>query len=133
MSGTETGTNQERVVRVQNGWMMLVLLLGLLVVDMALLIMPGKLLPVVFALIIPLIVILMFGFFSLQPNEARVLVLFGKYKGTVRESGFHWGNPFYSNGPQQLTAQLAGKKSSLAKAEAPVHGQRTLGRNKISL
>lgn len=37
------------------------------------------------------------GFFTLQPNEARVLVLFGNYKGTVRREGFHWGNPFYSN------------------------------------
>jgi regulator of protease activity HflC (stomatin/prohibitin superfamily) len=35
------------------------------------------------------------GFFTLQPNEAAVLVLFGKYVGTVRESGFHWANPFY--------------------------------------
>lgn len=33
------------------------------------------------------------GFFTLQPNEARVLVLFGSYKGTVRDSGFHWTNP----------------------------------------
>jgi regulator of protease activity HflC (stomatin/prohibitin superfamily) len=38
------------------------------------------------------------GFFTLQPNEARVLVLFGAYKGTVRTSGFHWANPFYSGG-----------------------------------
>ena len=38
----------------------------------------------------------MFGLFSLQPNEARVLVLFGHYHGTVRDSGFHWANPFYS-------------------------------------
>jgi hypothetical protein len=38
------------------------------------------------------------GFFSLQPNEARVLLLFGGYRGAVRHSGFHWGNPFYSNG-----------------------------------
>ncbi len=35
------------------------------------------------------------GFFTLQPNEAAVLVLFGKYVGTVRVSGFHWANPFY--------------------------------------
>ena len=38
------------------------------------------------------------GFFTLQPNEARVLVLFGSYKGTVRRSGFHWANPFYTKG-----------------------------------
>lgn len=40
--------------------------------------------------------VMLFGFFSLQPNEARVLVLFGKYHGTVRNSGFYWANPFYS-------------------------------------
>ena len=34
------------------------------------------------------------GFFSLQPNEAAVLILFGAYKGTVRDSGFFWTNPF---------------------------------------
>lgn len=36
------------------------------------------------------------GFFSLQPNESRVLILFGAYKGTIRRSGFHWVNPFYT-------------------------------------
>ena len=41
-------------------------------------------------------VIALFGYFTLQPNEARVLILFGDYKGTVRRSGFHWANPFYS-------------------------------------
>ena len=34
------------------------------------------------------------GFFTLQPNEAAVLVLFGSYQGTVRDSGFFWTNPF---------------------------------------
>lgn len=37
-----------------------------------------------------------FGFFTLQPNEARVLILFGAYKGTARRSGFHWANPLYA-------------------------------------
>ena len=35
-----------------------------------------------------------FGFFTLQPNQARVLILFGAYRGTVRSDGFHWTNPF---------------------------------------
>lgn len=34
------------------------------------------------------------GLFTLQPNEAAVLVLFGDYRGTVRTAGFHWTNPF---------------------------------------
>jgi len=36
------------------------------------------------------------GFLAIQPNEARVLLLFGKYVGTVRASGFFWANPFYT-------------------------------------
>ncbi len=35
-----------------------------------------------------------FGFLIVQPNEARALVLFGKYIGSVREDGFWWANPF---------------------------------------
>lgn len=37
--------------------------------------------------------VLLFGFFTLQPNIAGVLTLFGRYRGTVRRSGFHWANP----------------------------------------
>ena len=36
------------------------------------------------------------GFFTLQPGQARICVLFGDYKGTVRDEGFRWANPFYS-------------------------------------
>ena len=43
-----------------------------------------------------LMIVLLTGLFALQPNEARVLILFGHYKGTVRTSGFHWANPFYA-------------------------------------
>ncbi|MCX7923602.1 MAG: SPFH domain-containing protein [Clostridia bacterium] len=36
------------------------------------------------------------GFFILQPNEAAALVMFGDYKGTVKNSGWFWANPFYT-------------------------------------
>jgi len=75
-------------------------------------------------------VILVMGFFTLQPNEARVLLLFGQYKGTVRTSGFHWGNPFYSNGPQQLSAQ---SKRTEIKNDIASLARKSPGRNKISL
>jgi len=52
------------------------------------------------------------GYFTLQPNQARVLILFGAYKGTVRESGFHWANPFYSR-TKGLGASLLPTKLSL--------------------
>ena len=37
-----------------------------------------------------------FGYFTLQPNVARILILFGAYRGTVRQSGWHWTNPLNS-------------------------------------
>jgi regulator of protease activity HflC (stomatin/prohibitin superfamily) len=42
------------------------------------------------------IIIFLGGFLVVQPNEARVLVLFGKYIGSAREAGFWWANPFAS-------------------------------------
>ncbi|HEY9059882.1 MAG TPA: SPFH domain-containing protein [Pseudobacteroides sp.] len=36
------------------------------------------------------------GFFTLQPNEAAVLILFGEYRGTVKKPGWHFANPFFT-------------------------------------
>lgn len=38
--------------------------------------------------------ILLCGFFVLQPNQARVMIFFGEYRGTFRETGYFWVNPF---------------------------------------
>lgn len=35
------------------------------------------------------------GFIVNGPNQSRVVQLFGRYVGTLRETGFHYGNPFY--------------------------------------
>lgn len=46
------------------------------------------------------------GHFTLQPNQARVLILFGAYRGTVKKDGFHWANPLYTRGTKiSLRAQ----------------------------
>ena len=50
---------------------------------------------IVCGLLFAIVVVLLCGFFTLQPNRAAVLLLFGTYKGTVRRAGFHWANPFY--------------------------------------
>ena len=104
----ETSTvNRERVVKVMSGWTMLPIVVGLLLGALALLFYsiiagvrdvghPYWALMITALVLEPVGIVMMVGFFTLQPNEARVLVLFGEYKGTVRESGFHWGNPFYS-------------------------------------
>lgn len=36
------------------------------------------------------------GFFLVNPNTSKVILLFGKYIGTVKENGFYWANPFYT-------------------------------------
>ena len=40
--------------------------------------------------------LMLFGFQAIAPNQARVMLLFGNYKGSVTDSGFFWVNPFYS-------------------------------------
>ena len=46
-------------------------------------------------IILSLVFFIMFaGYFSQEPNEARVMVFFGKYEGTFKETGFYWVNPF---------------------------------------
>ena len=54
-------------------------------------------------------VLLLMGFFTIQPNQARVLILFGDYKGTVRDEGFHWANPFYSRNAGSTVDVATGK------------------------
>ena len=58
-----------------------------------------------FLLMMPLIVLIARGFFIVNPNGSKVLVLFGDYKGTVRENGFFWANPFFSRQSISLRAR----------------------------
>ncbi len=51
--------------------------------------------PLALVLLLP-IGILLAGLFLVNPNEARVLQLFGKYVGTVKQPGLRYANPFYS-------------------------------------
>jgi regulator of protease activity HflC (stomatin/prohibitin superfamily) len=45
------------------------------------------------------------GFFQIEPNEAVVLIFFGKYRGTVKEDGYFWVNPFYTKKRLTLRAR----------------------------
>lgn len=49
--------------------------------------------------------ILMAGYMQLEPNEARAMVFFGKYKGTFKETGFFWVNPFLDKKKLSLRAR----------------------------
>ena len=91
--------NTEKKIKARSGIPMLLLFVGLLIVDILLLVFAGKnrIAPLLIAAIvmIPVLVILMAGFFMVNPNESKVLQLFGKYIGTVNDPGLGWANPFY--------------------------------------
>ena len=59
---------------------------------------------VVGGLLLLLWFILFGGYIQLEPNEARVMVFFGKYKGTFKETGFYWINPFMNKKKLSLRA-----------------------------
>jgi regulator of protease activity HflC (stomatin/prohibitin superfamily) len=58
-----------------------------------------------FAILGLLIVFIIKGFFTVDPNDSKVMVLFGDYKGTVKDNGFFWANPFYTRQRISLRAQ----------------------------
>ena len=130
--------NRERLLRVSNGWSVLIPLLAILLALLFFLSRNQSDAPSNLLLGAAILVVLFCfrGFFSLQPNEARVMVLFGAYRGTVRSGGLHWANPFYSNGRIEVQASngaaLAGRPDG-RKPAAPGSPGRSLRRNKISL
>lgn len=108
--------NSERAIRPSSGWLALVVTLALYLAVPVLFIIAARLHlgAGVAAIAVPSLivaVIMSAGFFTLQPNEAAVLVLFGAYKGTVRESGFFFTNPFNKKLKVSLRARnLNGEK-----------------------
>ena len=90
---------QEKILKAKSGWGMLILSLIIVVAGVVvcalssqvkselLLIVPGVIVILVGAL-------LLLGLKTVNPNEAIVLKLFGKYYGTLKQDGFFWVNPF---------------------------------------
>lgn len=78
-----------------------------------------------------LAVLVVSGFYTLQPNESRVLILFGNYKGTVKKAGWHWGNPFYSNGSP--SSELKEERARNITTAKPATTSKPDARFKISL
>lgn len=137
MTTERSVVSQERAGVAINGWIILLLVLAVFIVCMWSIFTEQLIgVPLLWVVIVlGLDVLMLNGFFSLQPNEARVLVLFGAYHGTVRKSGFWWANPLYAGSWQGLSTlrnisienAIRTKPASLGPAGKP------LGRNKISL
>ncbi|HUS87321.1 MAG TPA: SPFH domain-containing protein [Bacteroidales bacterium] len=83
---------QERSFKPVSGYLILLLelflLVGTIFAYLSMLVWPGVILTALFMFI-------SIGFTIVNPNESCVMVLFGAYKGTVKENGFFWVNPFF--------------------------------------
>jgi regulator of protease activity HflC (stomatin/prohibitin superfamily) len=82
---------QEKEIKPMSGWLMLMLHIVLIATIISVAAML-KQAPWLFLLAIPLLT--MIGFTIINPNQSVVLILFGKYQGTVKTDGFFWVNPF---------------------------------------
>ncbi len=84
----------EKEIKPASGWMMLILLLVMLIGGIFLLTLK-MIVPGVIILVVALFIIAP-GFIAIEPNNTRVLNLFGSYIGTIKTDGFFYTNPFYS-------------------------------------
>ena len=82
----------EKLIKPVNGYLMFMLFVITLLLSIFFMVksvfIPGTILIVV-------TILLLKGFYIVNPNKSMVMVLFGRYKGTVKDNGFFWTNPFY--------------------------------------
>lgn len=91
-----------------NGFVMLLVFFVLLAISICLFVMgidTSVALSVIGSVLFVLDLILLAGFVQIEPNEARVMMFFGKYKGTFKKVGFHWVNPFITTKKLSLRAR----------------------------
>jgi hypothetical protein len=99
---TSQSASSERSISTPSGWLLLVIVIALILISATWFVTNvssrHESAPQAFGAVVIFIIsmILTKGFFTLQPNEASVLLLFGSYRGTERSPGFHWTNPFYT-------------------------------------
>lgn len=90
----------EKEIKAPNGIMFIFVLLTAQLSALAMLInnmMNANTILIIISLLITIAIFVgWFGFFMVNPKEARVMQLFGKYAGTVHDSGLRWANPFYT-------------------------------------
>lgn len=84
--------NQEKTIKPVNGYLMLVIVLALFMGGIYALFNTNN---DVFAALPVFAVFLSLGFILVNPNASKVLLLFGKYIGTVKTNGLFWTNPFF--------------------------------------
>jgi regulator of protease activity HflC (stomatin/prohibitin superfamily) len=92
----------EKIITALNGYLVVVMLLVLTALMLYGFISNNMMLGVASFLIF---VLLTKGFIVVSPNSSKVLLLFGDYKGSVKQSGFFWINPLYNRTSLSLRAR----------------------------
>jgi len=92
----------EKSFQAINGYLMLVILIA--IISGVIYLMSNEILVVGIPLIF-VIILLLPGFFIINPNSSKVLLLFEAYKGTIKENGFYWTLPFYARSTVSLRAR----------------------------
>lgn len=121
---------QERVRSAVSGWVMVPVLVAVLAVSVWQIVSAAQGVPttsvsgvtetetnvlavLAWALVALLSSVCLGGFFVVDPNEAKVLTLFGKYWGTVKQDGFHWANPLLTK--RHITLRVRNFESTASK------------------
>jgi len=93
---------QEKSITAFNGYVMLFLFFAILIGSVIAIFSTGNPL---WALGVFIAILIAPGIILVNPNESRVLLLFGDYKGTVKKNGLFWVNPFYTKKKISLRAR----------------------------
>lgn len=92
---------KEKITTPANGYLMLFVILALLFGSIAGITITKS---PWFIVLFVFLIFLSAGFVMVQPNGSRVLLLFGKYIGTIKKNGFYWVNPFFTKKKISLRA-----------------------------
>lgn len=92
----------EKIITGLNGYLVLT---SFLVIGMTLAILYASRPEVLLPVLVPLFLIVVKGMVIVSPNNAKVLLLFGSYKGSIVQSGLFWINPFFQRSNLSLRAR----------------------------
>ncbi|WP_299625691.1 SPFH domain-containing protein [uncultured Tenacibaculum sp.] len=91
----------EKIIKPASGYLMLLVFFILFIGSIVAMV---KLESPVFIISLVASIIMLFGFILVNPNTSKVVLLFGKYIGTIKQNGLYWANPFYSKKKISLRA-----------------------------
>ncbi|WP_442267145.1 SPFH domain-containing protein [Tenacibaculum sp. ZS6-P6] len=91
----------EKIIKPASGYLMLIVFFILFIGSILAMI---KLENPIFVISLIASIIMLFGFILVNPNTSKVVLLFGKYMGTIKQNGLYWANPFYTKKKISLRA-----------------------------